>query len=503
VINRNTTYWWILNYAIFKELQLPDFGIDHPMALWNGNLDDLLKQTMKKTIDCVFHSEISASFMLLPITPTSHYGGVVFIDEEENTFDHPIYNEWATHSNMFPKCYCGGKERGVNVSMVSAPSDDTIQWFHDAMMSGIFTLPCTSFGSEYAASSSDPSGASTSSVPTTPIRVELHLLYDLPSFAGEVLGGRIKFPTIMMIEGYRYQFVIDSTYLLSPISLDKVNAATFDIWIESDDGRKITLFSQPMNKTDGIFSPSTRGKLCYGEIDSTIWSYIDVVSQETYVNSHNEFALFVDHKYQPQIVKDKARAMAIESKMRENADAIMTNVSSREMTNARLLVFFLDRYVEHGDMRITHKMNRNLIYKDPYVMSSAPSTMVFILKYAICHPTELDKLFTAPHVDKLVHDMSEKDVIELENIENTGFLYVIRPHIGLKKPFSASLPESLRFTVRGKTQAVRLLTITRHADANLEQAIRIGSIVNDITSIDVSTITSFNTYFNVATIRKA
>ncbi len=489
VISRKTTYWWVLNYAVFGDRH--GFGKTPVMHLWITEMDKLLKQALKRTIDCIFHSELySWAFYLLPFIPMSHYSGVVFIDREESVFDHPIYNEWYDHANLFPACKCNIKGRGINYTHLEKDEIDEMPWFHDAMMKGILTIPCVSFGTSQPSSSTDTSIA----IPSTPIKIVLHVLHDFPSDGGEILGGGIKFPTITLIEDYTYEFVIDMKHVTSKSVTDKAALKTFSIWHDTGDGRKITVFYTPMTNASAVtFIARQHSKLHYGELEETDWGYIEVVDKQAYVNKPGDFPLFTDHNYCPSIVTEKNRAMTTQPKIVHEIPVAEKGI--------RLLVFILDRYTGRGDARMMNKAQRNLIYKDIAIPLSGYQNE-FIIKYALCDSTDIEKLFTSPRSDRIVGDISASPTIQIENLKDISLLYIIHPHANRKKPLPATLPETLRITVRGKTQIDRLLTAQNHKHPNITEAIVLDT-VKDIREIIVSTITMYSTCLNIATITPA
>ena len=496
VINRKITYWWILNYQALGDRD--KFGINPERSLWSMEMHhELLKKTTKKTIDCIFHSELSPSFLLVPIRGSiSHYAGILFIDNEESVFDHEIYKQWFECSNIFPPCSCANKDRGYNVYEMISSSHEDFLWFHDALFKGYYTLPAISFGQQPCSSSTGCDNTITV-IPTSPVDVRLYLIHDIPSNGGDVIGNGIKFPTLRLVEGYRYKIIIDPVNIF-PSIVEKYVGRTFSIWYELDDGRKITVTSYGIfDDNPDPFVAEIHKNMHYGEIGVTNWGFCEVSSQQQYLDTVNDFSLFVDHKYCPEVVMEKNRLLTLESSIKTNLNAVQLGANDGKY-KGQLFVFILDGYNEH-DPHIIRKMDKNLIYKE-HIASRAAMTKSFIIKYTICDAINIKSIFEPSNINKIVHDMSETDIIQVDNINKYRFLYVLHPSTGRTVPLSATLPNMITISARGKTQSVYCINLSKHKNISVDNAVSITAS-SDVKDVEFSTKTAFNTHLKFATLK--
>jgi hypothetical protein len=496
VINRKIVYWWVLNYAALGDR--PDFGTHLEQSLWNMEMHhELLKKVTKKTVDCIFHTDVSPSFFLIPLKSCiSHYSGVVFIDKEESIFDHPLYNHWADCINIFPQCSCSSKDRGYVFYDTEKASKEDFAWFHDALFRGIFSLPSISFGISEPCSSSSHSDIISITAPTSPVEVKLYLIHDAPSNGGDVIGGGIKFPTLRLVEGYKYKIVVDPINII-PVIVEKCISKTFSVWHEMDDGRKVVIASYNIfNANPDPFTATIHKNMKYGEIDSTNWGFIEIATQQEYLDTMNDFSLFMDHKYRPEVVIEKNRLLMLESSITKNLNAVQLGVDGSKY-QGQLIVFFLDNYDENDDINAFSKMDRNILYKDVATRGFAKT---FIIKYAKCMASDLPKLFSPENDSKIVHDISKLEFIEIQNISKYRFLYLLHPSIAKTLPLAPTLPNMIRITAKGKTQSVYCINLKKHKKISADDATSITSSAN-VKEAELSTSISFGTYLKFATLK--
>lgn len=477
VFHHNISCLWILNYDFFDNVKYCDFNV-----LFNPTHIDNISLEFKKKKKCYNHSRDI-------VVDKNGYiyanKGVLFIDREHETFDDPFFERWFELHNMIYECHCKD-EPGINTSFKNAANSlsknkiNVDEFFEDMFFKDF----CTLDSHDFLLTDTSIKKQDIVIPKMSQIDIVLFVLKDLPSNGGIVTHNSINFPTIQIVEENIYSVVLNTSFLPATV-VENHKYTKFYIWYEQEDHRKKVIFERELVCDSGefVFSiPQKSGltKLCYGEIDQTIWGFCEVYTREQYMDNSIGFSLFINDRYVPDVVLKSSLEEKIDQKIETNLNGLrfLPEASSSFVSEKikKYVFFILEPYTIVDDKNMIEKMSRNLIYTNPYAQNSMMKT--FVIRYAEVFEGEFK------NCDEKCSDIGE--FIQLSpDLFEYSFYYVY--HRKIISALPGAIPSSLDFT-NEDDGVLRRINVNFFKDVTIDNGIKLP--IDACHGLDVYTIVS-------------
>ena len=466
------------------------------------NILNLFKKQKKW---CLFHYN-SVDVIL-------NYAGVFYLNEKEKKEIKErkdemtdFISEWKKMDNIFSnecRCQIGTiikkfyHDHSKNHQYIDIYMDDDnmIEKIYKIIFNSFFSLTVYDFGMDSKKSNEVVDYFK----PNEIINIPIQILNGLPSDHGSVCGFGIFFPTLQLIERYKYRFDILFFPALDDKTETKYKDKKFYIWNQTKDGRKQKLFKFKIFQSNADertlyldeylyekFKHSER--IYYGDIDDTDWGMCNIIEYQTLQQiDHDEKSLkiFVDERYEPEKVKSLKKQMLIESKIKQNINALSFGASSSySHSNDVFFVFVLNiEQNETNDELLLSKIENNLIFKDQFIQKT------FVIELYIHYEKKTNLMDIFNDNDRVDLLKCNQNDIYFNPSKRNHFAFVIHPDIKLEP--ASTVPSSMHVNWYGedvkkvkKTSTMRSIMFEFFS---YEQMVRMNVDVKKFKKIDVST----------------